>query len=75
MFYLVLERDLKKISLARKHVLSGEELSEALSAMYYIDFVAMDRVEDLRGEFEKPGLPVAQLISFPRYFQTSKPRS
>jgi hypothetical protein len=57
-----LERDLKKISLARKHVLSGEELSEASSAMYCVDFVAMDRIEDLRGEFEKPDFPVAKLI-------------
>jgi hypothetical protein len=62
MFYLVLERDLKKISLARKHVLSGEELFQASIAIYCINFVAMDRIEDLRSEFEKPGFPVTKLI-------------
>jgi hypothetical protein len=64
-----LERDLKKLSLARKHVLSREELSEALNAMYCVDIVAMDRIEDLRSAFEKPDFPVAKLMCFLGIFQ------
>jgi hypothetical protein len=62
MLYLVLERDLKKLILARKRVLSREELSKGSTAIYLIIAVARSRVVNLKSKFEKPGFPVAQLI-------------
>jgi hypothetical protein len=49
MLYLVLKRDLQKISLARKHVLSDSELVDALGTFQEITFAAEERIEDLRG--------------------------
>lgn len=49
MFYLSLRRDLKKISLARKYILSGHELSEAEDTFNTIVEIASDRVRSLRG--------------------------
>jgi hypothetical protein len=50
MLYLVLKRDLQKISLARKHVLADSELPEALDTILYITDATMYRIADLRGE-------------------------
>lgn len=50
MFYLVLKRDLQKISLARKQVLADSELLDAGYTMEWIIYAAMDRIFDLRGE-------------------------
>lgn len=52
MFYLVLKRDLEKISLARKHVLSDRELSDARRTVWSIVSVALDRIESLRSGFK-----------------------
>lgn len=48
--YLVLERDLQKLSLACKHVLGESELPDALESIQYIGGAAMYRVSDLRGK-------------------------
>lgn len=48
--YLVLKRDLEKVSLARKHVLADSELPDAVETIQYITEAAMYRVSDLRGE-------------------------
>jgi len=50
MFYLLLQRDLQKISLAREHVLSESELPDALSTIQWITLAARYRMLDLRGE-------------------------
>jgi len=50
MLYLVLKRDLQRISLARKHVLADSELSDAVETVLYITGAAMYRIADLRGE-------------------------
>ena len=50
MLYLVLKRDLQRISLARKHVLSDSELPDALDTVIYTAEVALYRIADLRGE-------------------------
>lgn len=50
MLYLVLKRDLEKISLACKHVLSDFELADAREAVFFISGAASDRSESLQGE-------------------------
>ena len=50
MLYLVLKRDLEKISLARKYVLSNLELADASETLLFISRAAEDRSESLRGE-------------------------
>ena len=50
MFYLALKRDLQKISLARKHVLSDFELDESMDVLRGIDGVVSRRIASLRGE-------------------------
>ena len=50
MLYLVLKRDLQRISLARKHVLSDSELPDALDTVIYTAEAALYRITDLRGE-------------------------
>jgi len=50
MLYLVLKRDLEKISLARKHVLADSELPDAVDTIQCITSAAMYRITDLRGE-------------------------
>lgn len=50
MFYLALERDLKKISLARKHALSDHEIDESLATLDSIASAALERIGTLRSE-------------------------
>lgn len=50
MLYLLLQRDLQKISLARKHVLSESELPDALDTVQWVTLAAWYRVWDLKGE-------------------------
>lgn len=50
MLYLVLKRDLQRISLACKHVLADSELPDAWETILYITGAAMYRIADLRGE-------------------------
>ena len=50
MLYLVLKRDLQKISLAREHVLSESELVDAIDTIQWIALAAQYRIVDLRGE-------------------------
>ena len=50
MLYLVLKRDLQKISLARKHVLSDFELGDAMETIQWITLAARYRIMDLEGE-------------------------
>jgi hypothetical protein len=52
MLYLLLKRDLERISLARKHVLSHFELWDAVETIVYITNAAGYRLIDLRGETE-----------------------
>ncbi|KAF9781672.1 hypothetical protein BJ322DRAFT_1161455 [Thelephora terrestris] len=56
MFYLALKRDLEKISLARKYVLSEDELSENSTAILPIGDVAWDRMASLKGIFKQQNL-------------------
>ena len=53
MLYLTLKRDLERISLAQKYVLSDFELLDARVAIEYIIDTAAHRVESLRSESEK----------------------
>jgi hypothetical protein len=51
-FYLVLKRDLEKINLGRKHVLSGRELAESAHVtISSIATTALDRIEDLKSVY------------------------
>jgi len=50
MLYLALKRDLERISLARKHVLSRFELYDAVETIYFIIDAAWYRLDDLKGE-------------------------
>ena len=50
MLYLALKRDLQRISLARKYVLSHFELWDAVETILYIVDAAFYRLDDLRGE-------------------------
>ena len=50
MLYLLLKRDLQRISLARKHVLSDSELPDALETILCITLAVQYRIVDLRGE-------------------------
>jgi hypothetical protein len=50
MLYLVLKRDLEKISFARKHVLSESELFDAIETIRWITLAARYKIVDLRGE-------------------------
>ena len=50
MLYLLLQRDLQKISLARTHVLSDSELPDALGTIQWITLAARYRMLDLKGE-------------------------
>src|ERR1700760_102527 len=50
MLYLLLKRDLQRISLARKHVLSDSELYDAVDTIEAITLAARYRITDLRGE-------------------------
>jgi len=53
MLYLALKRDLERISLARKHVLSHFELYDAVETILFIIDAAWYRLEDLQGmEFD-----------------------
>ena len=52
MLYLALKRDLERISLARKHVLSHFELYDAVETILFISDAAWYRLVDLRGETE-----------------------
>lgn len=49
MLYLLLNRDLQKISLARKYVLSKYELSDALNTITWITHTVRRRTNDLEG--------------------------
>ena len=53
MLYLTLKRDLERISLAQKYVLSDYELLDAQETIRYIIDAAIHRVESLRSESEK----------------------
>lgn len=50
MLYLLLQRDLQKIDLARNHVISEPELSGALDMIQWVTVVAQFRMWDLRGK-------------------------
>ena len=52
MLYLALKRDLERISLARKHVLSHFELYDAVETILFIIDAAWYRLDDLQGEAE-----------------------
>ena len=50
MCYLALKRGLEKISLAKKYVLSGDEMGETGNMIDPISSVVSDRIENLRSE-------------------------
>ena len=49
LLYLVLKRDLQKISLARKHVLADSEVYDAVDTIQWITDAAEYRISDLKG--------------------------
>jgi hypothetical protein len=53
MLYLAVKRDLERISLARKYVLSDYELLDASKTIMHITDAVRYRVESLRSEPEK----------------------
>lgn len=53
MLYLALKKDLERISLARKHVLSDYEMFDAKETILWITDAAWYRIISLRGEPEK----------------------
>ena len=57
MLYLALKRDLEKLSVARKHVLSVGELNDALKTIHYITGAARDRIVNLRSKFQNRVVP------------------
>ena len=61
MLYLLLKRDLQRISLACKHVLSDSELFDAVETIESITLAAQYRITDLRGE----KYPITRLLSLP----------
>ena len=54
MLHLALKRDLERISLARKYVLSPFELYDAVETILYISDAPKYRWDDLLGEMEMP---------------------
>jgi len=58
MLYLALKKDLERISLARKYVLSDYELLDAQQTIWYIIDAAIHRVESLKSECEKRVVPL-----------------
>lgn len=54
--YLALKRGLEKISLARKYILSENELWEALDTINSVVDVACDRIKSLRDTFKQQNL-------------------
>jgi len=64
MLYLVLKRDLQRISLARKHVLDDSELPDASETIEFICSATLYRISDLRGE-KQPRNPLFQLTRPP----------
>ena len=50
LLYLALKRDLERISLARKHVLSHFELWDAVETILFINDTTWYRLDDLQGE-------------------------
>ena len=52
MLYLALKRDLEKISLARRLVLSVDELIDGIKTINYIIVVVRDRITNLRSRSE-----------------------
>lgn len=68
MLYLVLKRDLQKISLARKHVLSDYELRDALETVQWITLAAKYRIVDLKGG-ETATQPILAYPAFAAIFE------
>jgi len=58
MLYLVLKRDLQKIGLACRHVLSEFEFPDALETIHWITATAWYRMVDLQGA-KVVGRPIA----------------
>ena len=54
MFYLTLKRDLERISLARRHVLSHFELNDAMETLIYIGHAGQYRTLDLESGMKIP---------------------
>ena len=52
MLYLALKRDLEKISLARRLVLSVDELIDGIKTINYIIVAVRDRITNLRSRSE-----------------------
>jgi len=72
MLYLLLQRDLQKIVLAGKHVLSESELPDAMTTIQWITLAAWYRMWDLRGE-ESIILPVASAyLTAPQRYSISR---
>jgi len=71
MLYLLLKRDLQKISLARKHVLSDSELWDAVETIESITLSAQYRITDLRGE-KYSHSPPSQLTCPPKQYSSSR---
>ena len=71
MLYLILKRDMEKISLARKHVLYVGDLYviEKRSRLDHILEVVCDRTGSLESEQYGPGFPASELTRFIGIFE------
>ena len=69
MLYLALKRDLERISLARKHVLSDRELPDAMETILYIINAAWSRVRVLECESEERAAPLQSRLIFVGIFE------
>ena len=69
MLYLVLKRDLERISLARKYVLSDRELPDAMETILYIIKTAWSRVRVLESESEERVAPLQSRLIFVGIFE------
>ena len=75
MFYLALKRDLERISLARKHVLSHFELHDTMETIVYIGHVGQDRSMDLESETKTPPRSRFHLTKASSHLSTTESRS
>ena len=69
MFYLVLKRDLERISLARKHVLSTYELDDACTTIKSIVHAVWIRIGSLGGKSENRVTPLQCWLIFIGIFE------
>ena len=69
MLYLALKRDLERISLAQKYVLSIDEMDDAFDTIQYITDAAWYRIMDLRSKLWNWVVPFWRWLIFIGIFE------